>query len=91
MNKYNAQLHDFHKIGGTAFWWEVGAGFGVFAALIDPGDGGPMEKGPPVVGAWAAVLIVAGVHSLERKTVNDIISNYKAEVTKECGPKPAHP
>lgn len=36
MNRYDAQIKDFLKIGGEAFWWEVVAGFG--ATLLSSGQ-----------------------------------------------------
>jgi RHS repeat-associated protein len=93
MNKYNAQIKDFLKIGGEAFWWEVGAGFGAATTILGAGFGskaGIMDGGPPV-GAWGVALIIVGVHFAERKRINDIKSEYQKEVTKNCGPKPPHP
>jgi RHS repeat-associated protein len=93
MNKYNAQIDDFLKIGGEAFWWEVGGGIGAATTFLGAGfglDAGIMDGGPPV-GAWGVGLIIVGVHSAERRRINDIKSNYQKEVTKNCGPKPPHP
>ena len=69
MNKYNAQINDFLKIGGEAFWWEVGAGLGAATTILGAGfgsDAGIMDGGPPV-GGWGVTLIIVGVHSAERK------------------------
>ncbi|MEK6278775.1 MAG: RHS repeat-associated core domain-containing protein [Acidobacteriota bacterium] len=101
MNKYNGQLNDFHKLGGTAFWWEVGAGIGAATAIFGAGSsrvGGVigtgtetgLEDGLPV-GVWGVFLAVIGTHYAERQHINDIMSEYQKEVGGTCGPKPPHP
>lgn len=65
MNKYNAQINDFLKIGGEAFWWEVGAGFGAATTILGAGfgseagimDGGPLSvPGVSSSSLWACTL-----------------------------------
>jgi RHS repeat-associated protein len=82
MNKYNAQLNNFQRFGGTAFSRDLGAGFGVFTAIF---------ADPNPIGVTAAIFIVWGTINQDRSDVYDIISNYKSEVTKKCGPQPPHP
>jgi hypothetical protein len=95
MNKYNGQLNEFHRIGGTAFSWEVGAGFGVFTAGFGAGVASEYDPlplgGGPVIGILSSVLITANVIRREREAVNKLISDYHAEVRKTCGAKPPHP
>jgi hypothetical protein len=102
MDKYNGQIKDFLKIGGEAFWWEVGAGIAAGTAVFGTGTGkiggnagtgteGDWGDGGPVLGVWGVVLIAVGVHVAERKRINNIKAEYQKEVTSSCGAKPRHP
>jgi hypothetical protein len=97
MNKYNAQIHDYLKIGGEAFWSEVGAGLAAGTAVFGAGRGEGIGTGTPhtmderPVGAWGVVLIIVGTHYAERTRINNIKAEYQVEVTANCGSKPPHP